>query len=239
MLMVMFILSLLLGAVFGVVRGTLELSTDLTQAQASESRTHGFARVCETTFRNLPAGALARLRLEQRGRLYLSSFAFKGAHFPLGSAGTPGTEVTVIESEEQVDGYQRIILRCLTAAQALAWEKGDRKAGTRLVLLEDVSAFEWRIHNPRSGEWEPVWNPAHPLYPLGVLTSNPSPETPPPAPDGDAAGPRGPTPSPRGVQETDQAQAPQRPHLVELRLGLSAGPVRRWLFWIPPAERPR
>ncbi|MEZ0390169.1 MAG: type II secretion system protein [Verrucomicrobium sp.] len=227
MMMVMFILSLLLGAIFGVVRSTLELSNDMTQAQTAEGRLHSFTQYCERTFRNLPAGTLVRLRVKQQGNHYLSKLALKGATAAFAMQGMGGSEVLAMETEEQVDGYLRVFLRTMTAKEALAWENGDGKAGRRLPLLEDVAVFEWRFFNVLSGEWEPVWNDTLPLYPLGVITANPAPE------------PGAPVPGPPGVPSVRTLGGrASRPQLVELRLAIGADRPSRWLFWVPPAETP-
>jgi hypothetical protein len=230
-MMVMFILTILLGAVFGIVRATVELSNDMSETQLAEARVNGFAQFCERTLRNLPAGALVRHRTKQQGSHYLSQLAFKGAPAAFVTQGSGGNEVIVLETEEQVDGYLRVILRSMTAAQVLAWEQGNAKAGRRLPLLEDVAAFEWRFYRVQSGEWEPVWNDRQALYPLGVITANPAPED---------QGAGGPPPQPGGPGLNPAAVIPraQRPLIMELRMTMAGGNPLHWTFWVPPAEPP-
>lgn len=232
-MMVMFILTILLGAVFGVVRATIQLSSEMSDAQLSESRVHGFAQFCERTLRNLPAGAVVRHRVKQEGNHYLSQLTFKGAPGAFSTQGTAGHEVIVLESEQQVDGYLSVVLRSMTATQALAWEKGDKRAGRRLKLLEDVAHFEWRFYRVQSGEWEPVWNERLELYPLGVITANPAQDDP-------SAGAPPPLPGQPGAGLNTAPVIPrkQRPQLMELRLTMAAAPAQHWTFWVPPAETP-
>ncbi|WP_038159688.1 prepilin-type N-terminal cleavage/methylation domain-containing protein [Verrucomicrobium sp. BvORR106] len=232
-MMVMFILVILLGAVFSVVRATIQLSNEMSETQLAESRVNGFAQFCERTLRNLPASAVVRHRVKQKGNHYLSQLTFKGAPGAFSTQGTGGNEVIVLESEEQVDGYLTVSLRSMTAAQALAWEKGDGRVGRRLKLLEDVANFEWRFYRVQSGEWEPVWNERLELYPLGVITANPAQDdpsggVPPPLPGQPGA----------GLNTAPVIPRKQRPQLMELRLTMAASPTQRWTFWVPPAETP-
>ncbi len=231
--MVMFILAILLGAVFGVVRATIQLSNDMTDAQLAESRVNGFAQFCERTLRNLPANAVVRHRVKQKGNHYLSQLTFKGSPGAFSTQGAGGSEVMVIETDEQVDGYLTVTLRSMTATQALAWEKGDHRVGRRLKLLEEVSNLEWRFYRVQSGEWEPVWNERLELYPLGVITANPAQDDP-------SAGGQPPVPGQPGAGLNTSPTIPrkQRPQLMELRLTMAASPPQRWTFWVPPAETP-
>jgi prepilin-type N-terminal cleavage/methylation domain-containing protein len=232
-MMVMFILAILLGAVFGVVRATIQLSNDMTDTQLAESRVNGFSQFCERTLRNLPANAVVRHRVKQKGNHYLSQLTFKGSPGAFSTQGAGGNEVMVLETDEQVDGYLSVILRSMTATQALAWEKGDNRVGRRLKLLEDVTSLEWRFYRVQSGEWEPVWNERLDLYPLGVITANPAQDDP-------AAGGQPPLPGQPGAGLNTAPVIPrkQRPQLMELRLTMAVGPPQHWTFWVPPAETP-
>lgn len=209
MVMVMFILSLLIGSVFGIVRGVTQLTNAMTVEQQRDARTHGFVELCSRTFRSLPPNAMIRLRTKQAGNHYLSQLALVGATSPVsGNAGG----VTVLETEEAPDGYLRVQMRAMTTAEALLWEKGDTAAGLRLMLLENVAKLDWKFFNPENGEWEPLWNDK-------VDFSAPGPA----APSGDPA-------------EIASVGAARRPGLIELNLAFGAEPPQRHVFWAPPSE---
>lgn len=211
MVLAMFILSLLVGAVFTIVRSVTQLANDLTVEQQRDGRTHGFLELCSRTFRGLPPEAWVRLRTKQAGGRYLSQLVLTGGVSPL-SGQTGG--ITVLEIEEVPDGYFRLVMRVLSPEQAIAWEKGDASAGIRLPLLENVATLDWKFLNPGTGEWEPLWNDK---LDLQKVANQPT--------DGVPLAPVDPVVS-------------RRPNLVELKLAFGAEPPQRHVFWVPPADSP-
>lgn len=216
MMVVMFVLTLLLGAIFGVVRGTIQLTDEMTIEQNKEAKLHGFAQFCERTFRNLPAQSMTRLRVKQEGNRYLSQLAFKDTPAVFSGQSAGGEGLMILETEEAPGGYLQVVLRMMNREEALAWEQGDSRMGTRLILLENVASLEWKMFNPKSDQWEPVWNERDSFYPLVVLNKN-VPET------GDAI-------------PAQQAVTPARPTLVALELALGNDSTQRWTFWAPPSK---
>lgn len=233
MTLAMFIFSLLIAAVFVIVRAVTQLSNDLTVEQQRDARTHAFVEMGTRILRSLPPEAMVRLRTKQTGSRYLGQLVLAGAASPLTGG---GGGVTVLETEEAPDGYLRLVLRSLAPDQALAWEKGDSSAGVRVLLLENVAMLEWKFFNVRSGEWEPVWNDKLGL--ASVLQPELAALSPPPA-DGGTPGenppPPGLTPEENGQPPGLSSAAGQRPSLIELRFALGAEPPQRWVFWTPPA----
>jgi len=213
MMMVMFILTLLLGAVFGIVQGTVQLTDDMTLEQERDARQRGFTQFCERTFRNLPAQATVRMRVKRTGSRYLSQLVLKDAPIAFASNGAGATGLTILETEEAPDGYLRVVLKWLTPEEVNAWEQGDSSVGQqKLLLLENVAVCEFKFYNPQSREWEPVWNDKISL--IQQVTDV----------DGSPASQDGPL--------------GQRPSLVELRLGIGAEEVQRWVLWTPPGQPP-
>ncbi|TLD72188.1 type II secretion system protein [Phragmitibacter flavus] len=225
MVMVMFVLTLLLGSIFAIVRGTVQLTDELAVVQTRESRMHGLSRLCERMFRHLPAQAMVRLRNKQIGSRYLYQLALVNVPSPMSASGE-GAEVSVLETDEAPDGYLRLFLRSLNTEHAMAWERGEGEAGTRLLLLDQVAMLEWRFFNPRSGEWEPLWNEAMalPLEERRVTNAREAVMTP-----EDSAVMAGQTAtSAMGAMERGQ-----RPQLIELRVAVGAEEPQRMLFWAP------
>jgi prepilin-type N-terminal cleavage/methylation domain-containing protein len=211
MVLAMFILSLLIGAIFTIVRSVTQLANEMTMELQRDGRTHGFLDLCSRTFRSLPPEAWVRLRTKQAGGRYLSQLVLTGGASPL-SGQTGG--ITVLETEEVPDGYFRLAMRVLTPEQAVAWEKGDAAVGIRLPLLENVATLDWKFLNMDTGEWEPLWNDKLDLQSLT------NPQT-----DGVTGAPVAPIVS-------------RRPSLVELKLAFGAEPPQRHVFWVPPAAPP-
>jgi prepilin-type N-terminal cleavage/methylation domain-containing protein len=207
MVLVMFIVSLLVTAVFGIVDSVTQLTNGMEAEQQREGRVHGFIELCDRTLRSLPPGAMVRLRNQQTGNRLLSQLTLAGATSPI-SANTGG--VITLETEEAPDGYLRIVMRVMNAAQAALWERGETQEGLRLPLLDNVATMEWRFFDPRSGEWRTLWNEKTEF----------------PAPGG--AAPESNTPV--------VFAGAIRPGLVELKLAFGSEPAQRWTFWVPPAQ---
>jgi prepilin-type N-terminal cleavage/methylation domain-containing protein len=207
MVLVMFIISLLVTAVFGIVNSVTQLTHGMEVEQQREARIHGFVELCDRTFRNLPPSAMVRLRNQQAGNRIVSQLILAGATSPI-SASVSG--VVTLETEEAPDGYLRVVMRVMNASQAAALEKGESSSGLRLPLLNDVATMEWRFFDPRSGEWRSLWNEKIDF----------------PAPSG-----------PQGESSTPITfPGAVRPVLAELKLAFGSEPSQRWTFWVPPAQ---
>lgn len=244
MVLCMFILSLLVSAVFMIVNSVTQLSSDLATEQLRDARTHSFVELGTRAFRSLPPEAMVRLRTKGSSGRYLSQLVLAGIPSPVSGA---GGAITVLETEQATDGYMRLVLRSLTQEQALAWEKGDSSAGVRVVLLENMATLEWKFFNQRSGEWEPLWNdkldlaavlqPGAGLDPGPQLPATPDGSASPQQPgDGTAPPERTPgLPNDPSLQPGLSSPAGLRPSLIELRLAFGSEPPQRWLLWTPPA----
>ncbi len=242
MTLALFIFSLLMVAVFTIVRAVTQLSTDLTNEQQRDARIHGFVEMATRLFRSLPPEAMVRLRTKQAGRGYLSQLVLAGSPSPVTGA---GGGVTVLETEEAPDGYLRLVLRSLTQEQAIAWDKGDSSAGVRVALLDNIASLEWKFFNPLSGEWEPVLNEK--LNLANVLQAGDmmgADSTPPPTPGADGnpqppADPANPNPitgtgGADGLNAGLASAAGRRPTMVELKFAFGVEEPQKWTLWTPP-----
>lgn len=209
MMLVMLILTLLVGAIFGIVRGTVELADDMTVEQARESRLRGFADYCERLFRTLPAGAVVRHELENRGGRYLSQLVFENVPSGVGASGVDPRNRVVLQTEEAVDGYLRMVLTVTPLTQ-------DASEPVKLTLLEGVVACEWEFHDPVTDQWVSIWNKG--------------------AGKGLLAAPRDLSPPVPGAEVSPSDPGVKRPELVKLKLRLGASGERQFAFWTPPAR---
>jgi prepilin-type N-terminal cleavage/methylation domain-containing protein len=207
MVLVMFIVSLLVTAVFGIVDSVTQLTHGMEVEQQREARIHGFVELCDRSFRNLPPAAMVRLRNQQAGNRVVGQLILAGATSPI-SASVSG--VVTLETEEAPDGYLRVIMRVMNATQAAASERGEPSSGLRLPLLDNVATMEWRFFDPRSGEWRSLWNEkidfAAPTSPLGASSA--------------------PITFPGAL----------RPVMAELKVAFGSESPQRWIFWVPPAQ---
>jgi prepilin-type N-terminal cleavage/methylation domain-containing protein len=208
MTIVMFIVSLLVVSVFGIVNSVTQLTNDMTVEQQRDARMHAFVELCARTFRSVPPSAMVRLRNNDIGGRVTSTLVLAGATSPISGE---AAGVTVLETTQAPDGYLAVILRSMTEAQAAGWEKGDTNAGLRVPLLENVASFEWKVFHPVSGTWASLWNEKVNLPDPSAYANGASPEGmfPPPS---------------------------RRPSVIELKFAMGTEPVQRHIFWIPPAE---
>ena len=240
----LFVVTLLLGAIFSIVGGTTQLTSSMENQQEREARVHRFAEFCERLLRGLPGEARVRLRAKQSGNHYLSEFAMLNAPPVFAGAGG-GNGLTIIETEEEASGYLRVVLKVLSAEEASASElgKADTAKQQRLVLMDGVSQCDWKILNPVSGDYETVWNKDLSFaaeMQRRLQMASPAATAPPPAalPPADASQPAQPNQPVAGTAMTSLPGSAQRPGLVELTLRVGAEPARRFVFWVPPARSP-
>ena len=232
-MMAMMVVSLLLVAVFGIVGGTTQMASELEHEQEKDAQTHSFAQFCERTFRSLPGSGAVRLRVKQNGNHYLGEIALKSAPSPfLGTVGA-GNGLTLLQTEETTDGYLRVVVKYLGPKEARAFENGDASAAgnqQRLVLMENIAKCEWKFYNPRTEEWETVWNEKSKFdfpLPLDDLGSN-------------QGGGNSVPPVTQGNGNTLNPNTPTvRPSLISLDLTAGAEAPRHFVFWMPPAQPPQ
>ena len=231
----MFVLSLMLTGIFAIVGGTTQLASEMETGHERDALIHSLAQFCERTLRGLPGMAEVRLRVKESGRLYLSELAMKNTPSPIGGGGNNG--LTILRTEQTLDGYMRVVLESLSEEEASAAEH-DRGGvpSSRLVLLENISRFDWKFFNPRSNEWETVWNEKLSLAPAIVNDA----DQPPPAGEGQpAAAPAAPgaAPAPAPPAVPAKILAP-RPGMIELTIAVGADAPRSFVFWVPNAKVP-
>lgn len=217
MVLAMFVFALMVSAVFTIANGTTQLADETEKAHEREAQSFSFAHFCDRMFRELPARAMVRLRVEKADRQYTSQLAILNAPSVLNNTSTNG--LTVLESEPMPGGNLRVNLRLVAARDISAYENGKKDVGEKLTLLENVVRLEWRVFDKATNDWATVWNKdvmfSSPATPVGTdnSTTNPSPPA---------------APVTNGL----------RPSLVDLALSVGADKPRHFMFWAPPAELP-
>jgi prepilin-type N-terminal cleavage/methylation domain-containing protein len=162
MVVALSIFVLLIGGIFAIANGTLELSSDLTYAQERALMRQNLIDFLRKSFRTLPGDASIELKVQSVGSTYMPSLAIYsgGTSFSPGPAISPEASIEVY-TEERPGGYLRVGLRGLDADQTLAARQGKSVKSTdktaELPLLDNVSRFEWRFYEPRSNQWMNYW----------------------------------------------------------------------------------
>lgn len=162
MVVALSIFVLLIGGIFAIANGTLELSSDLTYMQERSLMRQNLIEFLRKSFRTLPGDASLELKVQSMGNTYMPTLAIYngGTSFSPGPAIAPDASIEVY-AEERPGGYLRVGLRGLDADRTMAARQGRPvKANDKIAelpLLENVSRFEWRFYEPRSNQWVNYW----------------------------------------------------------------------------------
>lgn len=160
---------LLMGGIFAIANGTMELGSDLAMMQERSLIRQNFISFLRRSFRSLPGDAELRLTVTARGSTYVPSLNFVngGTSFTPGTPQPPETSMDLF-AEERPGGYLRVGLRVLDERQTQALRSGQtvnysRNQGS-IPLLDNVSRFEWRYYDAATNRWENNWKqPRRPL----------------------------------------------------------------------------
>lgn len=167
MVVALSIFVLLIGGIFAIANGTLELSSDLTYAQERALVRQNLIEFLRKSFRTLPGEGTVDLKIKSVGSTYLPTLTIfgGGSSFSPGPAIAPEASIEVY-AEERPGGYLRIGLRGLDADQTSAARQGKvasksvNNKSAELPLLDNVARFEWRFYDARSNQWENYWKEA-------------------------------------------------------------------------------
>lgn len=165
MVVALSIFVLLIGGIFAIANGTLELSNDLTYAQERALMRQNLIEFLRKSFRTLPGDSSIELGVKSVGSTYLPTLRIYsgGTSFSPGPALSPDASVEVY-TEERPGGYLRIGLRGLDGDQTRAVRQGKAAAkvdkSAELPLLDNVGRFEWRFYDARTNQWTNYWKEA-------------------------------------------------------------------------------
>ena len=164
---------IIMAGVFAIAKGSMELSSDLTQTQERAMTRQNFIEFLRTSFRRLPGEAEITLSLEnQRGTYVPTINIFNGGDaFSPGPSQPPEASVEMF-AQQMAGDYMRVGLRILDDQQTQAQRSGraPRRSGAGaadsiLPLIDKVAQFEWKFYNPATQRWEENWKPpARPLF---------------------------------------------------------------------------
>lgn len=153
---------MLMGGIFAIAQGTMELGNDMGLAQDRSQIRQNFVEFLRRSFRNLPGDAEVRLSVQAKGSSYVPTLNFinGGSSFTPGVSLAPDTSVELF-ADERPGGYLRVTLRVLDQKQTQAVRSNQKVSYRRdqitLPLLDNVSRFEWRFFDTTTNRWENNW----------------------------------------------------------------------------------
>jgi len=158
--MAMGLIALLIGGVYAVARGALQISNKVLTNQQKSTLTHSFIELCRKNFESIPGNARVELNSDNSTGVFTTELVFTDYPLAFTWSGVPaGSAEVIMFSEKESRGSLQVKLQYLTEEEA-----EDRRnsiapgnLGTGLVLLTNVKLLQWRFYDPRTEEWETEW----------------------------------------------------------------------------------
>lgn len=147
-MLVLFITSLILTAIYSVADGTLILADDIHRAERRDTRKQAFTTFCEHLFTSLPATAALNLTTTQDSGQYVTRLELQNVSSPFN--GAPYCIVTLF-TEGLPGGGLRLKLSCQSMT--------NPKDIISVVLFDDLAHCDWRVFMPSSPaqQWATLW----------------------------------------------------------------------------------
>jgi len=157
------LLSLIVGMVVGIARTSLALGKSIVETQNEEMRQQVFFDLLSQRFSSLPGNARMDLQADDKGSHYLSDLTLQNV--PLGfnwSGGERIAKTVQLSTVKRRSGFLDIVLRyyeneILEDSEQSTMSALKEEPFAEIVLLKDVSYFEWRVLDGRSMEWQFDW----------------------------------------------------------------------------------
>ena len=154
--------GILVGGIFAVQRGAMEVSQGVVERQGKTMRMHSFCELLRRNFESLPGNARVHLLPTGGANSGLSDVVFKD--FPLAFTwpGVPAGSTSVIFRTARADGGVGLqaSLFYLDEEQTKDFEENkldERKVLARLNLMEGIQTLDWRFFNDATQQWEVEW----------------------------------------------------------------------------------
>ena len=167
MVVALSVFIIIIAGVFSIAQGTMELSSDMTEAQERSMIRQNFIEFLRESFRRLPGEAEITMEVSASRGAYVPAISvFNGGDaFSPGPAIPPDASVELY-ADEMPGGYLRVGLRLSDADETsqrrsnLGLAPKRRKPGPNdvvLPLIERVAKFEWQFYSPQTQKWEKSW----------------------------------------------------------------------------------
>lgn len=154
--------GILVGGIFSVQRGAMEVSKEVTERQGKTMRMHSFCELLRRNFESLPGNAKVFLLPTGGAQSGLSDVAF--TNFPLAFTwpGVPAGSNSVIFRTARSDSGVGLTasLLYLDEEQTAEYESNkldERKVLAKLNLMEGIMTLDWKFFNDTTQVWETEW----------------------------------------------------------------------------------
>jgi prepilin-type N-terminal cleavage/methylation domain-containing protein len=149
------VLLLVAGCIYGVLRGTLELTAGLSEQRTRQEQLDGVVELCRRTLRMLPAEALLEGRTRRVDGQLLPELIIRNAPELLAwERVTDWAAVSALGLRPQLGGLFSLALLRTTQPEDIAQDPvAAADAGEWLTLVPNLKKITWRYFDSRSGLW--------------------------------------------------------------------------------------
>jgi len=153
------LMALLMGGIFAVARGALQVSSEVTGNQQYSMKIHSFLELLRRTFEEMPGNGQVTLLASGRG--YESEVAFREFPLAFSWAGVPaGSPAVVLKTIKGGSGWLQSRVYYLNEEQAEAYAESQRldESGLNLLLMDQMKMLQWRFYDQQTDEWVTEWD---------------------------------------------------------------------------------
>ena len=254
MSIVLLLVALLVGAVFGILQSSLQLADSVKAESDRELRVQKFVELCENMLNRLPADAVISIR-PQKGlgsQQQMVEVAFALSPFDAATPGivTLGTEIDKNGNLSTLVAFEEVPLNFAPT------QRQNTTRPVQLPILKGIASLEWRVFDPQTQKWVSTWNEkavAADIVKNGQATLTGLPpsgqnlgQTPAGVPNSPQVGlslspgdPNAAPTNPLGGMPGLATSLYPRPPMLELSLSVNGEEPRRWIFWVPNSVAPQ
>ncbi len=159
------LMAILVGMVFGTARTSLALGNAIVETQNEEMLHQAFFELLNQRFSALPGNTQFDLKVEGSGTHYISDLTLQNVPLSFTWGGQARIAKAVqLSTVKRRSGFLDIVLKYYEnevledSAAEFKTSAGENKPFSEIILLTDVSYFEWRVLDGRSIEWQYDWD---------------------------------------------------------------------------------
>ena len=153
------LMALLIGGVFAVARGSLQVASEVTENQQYSMKIHSYLELLRRTCEDMPGNGQILLRpMDSRG--YESDVAFVEYPLAFSWSGIPaGSHAVVLRTTRGPQGWLESRVYYLTEEQADEYLNSERldESASQLLLMDQMKMLQWRVYDQRNEEWVTEW----------------------------------------------------------------------------------
>lgn len=156
------LLSILIGGVFSVLRGTMDVSADVVTEETKTLRVHSFCELLRRNFEQMPGNARVNLQ-NYTGGSDMLEVAFTDYPLAFTWPGVQAGAKTVLFRTERDRvgglGLQAAIIY-LDEEQSQEWQKGsfdETKGLGRITIMGGIASLQWLFYNDQTRKYEEEW----------------------------------------------------------------------------------